>query len=80
MKLYLLILLMASVYAGELEVDGNLNVTGISGTGDVGDSTFFIETAINVTGVTGTFAIGTEEAQVNPGFGEGAWNEGTWGN
>jgi hypothetical protein len=61
-------------------IQGNLNVTGISGTGDVGDSTFFIETAIDVTGVTGTFAIGTEEAQVNPGFGEGAWNEGTWGN
>ena len=28
MKLYLLILLMGSVYTGELEVDGDLTVTG----------------------------------------------------
>lgn len=61
-------------------IQGNLNVTGISGTGDVGDSTFFIETAIPVTGLTGTTTIGNEEAKVNPGWGEGAWNDGTWGN
>ena len=51
-----------------------------SATGDVGDSTFFIETAIPVTGVAGTSAVGTEEAKINPGWSEGAWNVGTWSN
>ena len=61
-------------------IQGNLNITGISATGDIGNSTFFIETAIPVTGLTGTTTIGNEEAKVNPGWGEGAWNDGTWGN
>lgn len=38
MRLYLLILLMATVYAGELEVEGNLSVTeGVTATSFVGD-------------------------------------------
>ena len=49
------------------------------GTGTIGTSTFFIETAIDVTGLTGTSGAGSVEAKVNPGFGEGAWNDGTWG-
>jgi hypothetical protein len=65
---------------GTYVVQGDLTVTGIAGTGAIGTSTFFIETAIPVTGVAGTGAVGTEEAKVNPGWGEGAWNDGTWGN
>mgnify|MGYP003131644528 CR=1 FL=1 len=61
-------------------VQGNLNVTGLTGTGAIGTSTFFIETAIPVTGVAGTTTVGTEEAKVNPGWGEGTWSSGTWGN
>lgn len=60
--------------------EGEITETGVAGTGAIGTSTFFIETAINVTGVAGTGAVGTEEAKVNPGWGEGAWNDGTWGN
>ena len=56
------------------------DVSGVQGTGAIGTSTFFIETAIPVTGVAGTTAVGDETARVNPGFGEGAWNDDTWGN
>jgi len=65
---------------GTFIVQGNLSVTGVAGTSAIGTSIFFIETAIPVTGLAGTGAVGTEEAKVNPGWGEGAWNDGTWGN
>jgi len=65
---------------GTYVVQGDLTVTGVTGTGALGTSTFFIETAIPVTGVAGTSAVGDETAQINPGWGEGAWNDGTWGN
>jgi len=65
---------------GAYLIQGDLNVIGLTGTGAIGTSTFFIETAIPVTGVAGTTAVGDETARVNPGFGEGAWNDDTWGN
>ena len=61
-------------------LESEITETGVTGTGAIGTSTFFIETAINVTGVAGTSAVGDETAKVNPGYGEGAWNDGTWGN
>ena len=54
--------------------------SGVAGTSGVGTSSFFIETAIPVNGVAGTSAVGDETARINPGFGEGAWNDDTWGN
>ena len=53
---------------------------GVEGTGGVGTSSFFAETALNVNGVVGTSAVGDENARINPGFGQGAWNDDTWGN
>ena len=54
--------------------------SGVAGTSGVGTSSFFIETAIPVNGVAGTSAVGDETARINPGFGEGEWNDDTWGN
>lgn len=54
--------------------------SGLAGTSGVGTSSFFIETALTVNGVAGTSAVGDETARINPGFGEGAWNDDTWGN
>jgi hypothetical protein len=54
--------------------------SGVAGTGAIGTSSFFIETAISIGGVAGTTAVGDETARINPGFGEGAWNDDTWGN
>ena len=65
---------------GSIIAQGNLNVTGVAGTEGIGTSTYFIETALDVTGVAGASAVGDETARVNPGFGEGAWNDDTWGN
>lgn len=70
----------ATLNIGTFVNEGEITETGITGTGAIGTSTFFIETAIIVTGVAGTGNVGTEEAKVNPGYGEGAWNDGTWGN
>lgn len=65
---------------GTSVLESELTETGVAGTGAIGTSTFFIETAIPVTGVAGTSAVGDETAQVNPGWSEGAWSDGTWGN
>ena len=65
---------------GTSVVESEITETGVAGTGAIGTSTFFIETAIIVTGVAGTSAVGDETARINPGYGEGAWNDGTWGN
>lgn len=70
----------ATATIGNIIVQGNLSVTGVAGTEGIGTSTYFIETALDVTGVAGTSAVGDETARVNPGFGEGAWNDDTWGN
>jgi len=64
---------------GTSVTESEITETGVSATGTIGTSTFFIETAIDVTGLTGTSGAGSVEAQINPGFGEGAWSEGTWG-
>ena len=64
---------------GSYLIQGNLNVTGIAGTGGVGSSSFFIETAITVNGVAGTSAIGTESVIIDGGFGEGTYGYGLWG-
>jgi hypothetical protein len=64
---------------GTSVTESEITETGVSATGAIGTSTFFIETAIDVTGLTGTSGAGSVEAKVNPGFGEGAWNDGTWG-
>ena len=64
---------------GTSVTESEITETGVSATGTIGTSTYFIETAIDVTGLTGTSGAGSVEAQINPGFGEGAWSEGTWG-
>ena len=58
--------------------ESEITESGVAGTFNIG--TLGLDNIINATGVTGTSAVGDETAQVNPGFGEGAWNEGTWGN
>ena len=54
--------------------------SGVAGTGAIGTSSFFIETAIPIGGVAGTFAIGTESVVIDGGFGEGTYGSSTWGN
>jgi hypothetical protein len=63
--------------------DGNIQllVTGISGigaTGAVGEEVSASE--VIEAGVAGTGAIGSISIEISLGWGEGAWNEGTWGN
>jgi len=58
--------------------ESELTETGVAGTFAIG--TLGLDNIINVTGVQANGSVGAEEAQVNPGFGEGAWNDGTWGN
>lgn len=59
-------------------VQGNLDVTGVAGTFAIG--TISLDNVVNATGVQATGGVGAEEAQVNPGWGEGTWSSGTWGN
>tara|TARA_R110002110_G_scaffold44354_1_gene136726 strand:+ start:782 stop:2077 length:1296 start_codon:yes stop_codon:yes gene_type:complete len=53
-----------------------VDVTKVTGTTAIG--TFNVETEINETGVAGTGGVGT--VGINSGFGQGAWNDDTWGN
>ena len=66
---------------GNFIVQGNLNVTGVEGTGAIGSAT--INQDVNPTGIAGTgrssLEAGFTVVQVDPGFGEGAWSEGDWG-
>ena len=59
-------------------VQGNLDVTGVAGTFAIG--TISLDNVVNATGVQATGGVGAEQAQVNPGWGEGTWSSGTWGN
>ena len=68
----------ANAEIGTFIVQGNLNVTGVEATSAIGSVTLNTDVTITA-GISGTGAIGSETAQVDPGFGEGAWNEGTWG-
>jgi len=58
--------------------ENELTESGVAGTGGIG--TVSLDTDVPTTGVAGTTAVGTESVAINPGFGEGAWNDGTWGN
>ena len=58
--------------------ESEITETGVSGTFAIG--TLGLNNSITVTGVSATGGVGAEEAKVNPGWGEGAWNDGTWGN
>ena len=66
---------------GNFIVQGNLNVTGVEGTGAIGSAT--INQEFNATGIAGTgrssLEAGFTVVQVDPGFGEGSWSEGDWG-
>ena len=66
---------------GNFIVQGNLSVTGVEGTGAIGSVS--INQDVNPTGIAGTgrasLEAGFTVVQVDPGFGEGAWNDGTWG-
>ena len=63
---------------GTFVPETELTETGVAGTFAIG--TLGLDNIVNATGVQATGGVGAEEAQVNPGFGEGAWNDGTWGN
>ena len=63
---------------GTFVPESELTETGVAGTFAIG--TLGLDNIVNATGVQATGGVGPEEAQVNPGFGEGAWNDGTWGN
>ena len=63
---------------GTFVPESELTETGVAGTFAIG--TLGLDNIVNATGVQATGGVGAEEAQVNPGFGEGAWNDGTWGN
>ena len=53
-----------------------VDVTKVTGTTAIG--TFNVETEINETGVAGTGGVGS--VGINSGWGQGAWNDDTWGN
>ena len=61
---------------GAFQASFVVDVTKVTGTTAIG--TFNVETEINETGVAGTGGVGT--VSVNPGWGQGAWNDDTWGN
>jgi hypothetical protein len=58
--------------------ENELTETGVAGTTAIGSIS--LDTDVPTTGISGTTAIGSESVSINPGFGEGAWNDGTWGN
>ena len=58
--------------------ESELTETGVAGTFAIG--TLGLNNTVNITGVQATGGVGSEEAKINPGWGEGAWNDGTWGN
>jgi len=68
--------LVGTTAIGSFEASFVVEVTKVTGTTAIG--TFNVETEINETGVTGTGGIGS--VSINPGFGQGAWNDDTWGN
>jgi hypothetical protein len=51
---------------------------GLRATGTV--NTVSIDQEVNVTGVQITGSIGAETIGINNAYGEGSWNDGTWGN
>ena len=54
-------------------------MTGQAGTGAVGNVS--LDTVVEIlSGVSGLGRVGNEEASVNAGWNEGAWNEQTWSN
>ena len=53
-------------------------MTGQAGTGGIGNVS--LDTVIEQDGIAGTGATGNEEASINAGWNEGAWNEQTWSN
>ena len=63
---------------GTFVTESEITETGVAGTGNTG--TVSLDTDVEITGTSGTGAIGTSTPAINPGFGEGAWNDGTWGN
>ena len=63
---------------GTSVIESEITETGVAGTFAIG--TLGLDNIVNATGVQATGNIGTEQAQVNPGWSEGAWNDGTWGN
>ena len=62
---------------GTSVIESEITETGVAGTFAIG--TLGLDNIVNATGVQATGNIGTEQAQVNPGWSEGAWSEGTWG-
>jgi len=61
---------------GSFEASFVVDVIKVTGTTGIG--TFNVETEINEAGVAGTGVVGT--VGINSGFGQGAWNDDTWGN
>lgn len=68
----------ATMSIGNYVSENELTETGVSGTGAIG--TVSMDGQVDATNVSGTTAIGTFSVAINPGWGEGAWNDGTWGN
>jgi hypothetical protein len=63
---------------GTFVTESEITETGVAGTGNTG--TVSLDTDVETGGTSGTGAIGISTPSINPGFGEGAWNDGTWGN
>ena len=63
---------------GDYVKENELTETGVAGTTAINNVT--LNTNVEITGVSATGGVGVEEAKINPGWGEGAWNDGTWGN
>jgi len=57
--------------------EAEITETGVAATGNIG--TISNETEESITGLSSTGAIGTAQAYVDPGWGEGTWSEGDWG-
>jgi hypothetical protein len=63
---------------GDYTKESEITETGVAGTGAINNIT--LNTDVNTTGVQATGGVGSEQATVNFGWSEGAWNDGTWGN
>lgn len=68
----------ATTSIGNYVSESEITETGVSGTFSIG--TISLDGQVDATGISGTTSIGTFSVAINPGWGEGAWNDGTWGN
>jgi len=69
----------STVNLGTQSEEDEITETGLAATGNIGNISLFVTTDIFPSGVAATGAIGSEQAYVDPAWGQGTWSEGDWG-